>query len=67
MGELVPGKLAYTLDQAAEAVGICKTSLRELIAEGDLVCLKLKGRVLIRRERLEELLLRMEKEQARAA
>ena len=59
-----PSKLAYTLDEAASAVGIGKTSLRELISEGELVSLKLKGRVLIRRQRLEELLLRMEQQQA---
>ena len=60
MVELPAGKLAYNLDEAAAAIGLGKTSVRELITAGSLVAFRLKGRVLIRRERLAELLEREE-------
>ena len=53
---LSPTKLSYTVEEAAEAVGICRTSIREMIADQTLKSLKLKGRRLIRREALIALL-----------
>lgn len=48
-------KLSYTIPEAANALGIGRTSLYELIAEKRLRPFKLCGRTLIPREELERL------------
>lgn len=45
-------KLAYTIQQAADAIGISRSSLYEEIKDGEIVTFRTKGRVLIRHETL---------------
>ena len=51
-----PGKLAYRIDEAAQASGIGRTSLYELIGSGRLKAFKAAGRRLIMRADLEAFL-----------
>jgi excisionase family DNA binding protein len=48
--------LAYSVDEAADLIGVSRRTLYELIAERRLVSLKLRGRRLITRSALERLL-----------
>jgi hypothetical protein len=59
---LPPTKLSYNLKEAVDATGLGETSLRELMNEGALPSFKLKGRRLIKRERLQALIDRAETE-----
>jgi excisionase family DNA binding protein len=51
-----PEKLAFTIAEACAAIGIGKTSIYELIAEGKLKSIQAAGRRLIRRSDLEAFL-----------
>lgn len=45
-------RLLYTSEQAAAALGIGKTTVRKIIAEGKLSIVNVRGRVMIDREEL---------------
>lgn len=49
-------RLAYSVDEAAQALGISRARLYELIADGTIPSVKLGRRRLIRRETLVRLL-----------
>lgn len=49
-------KIAYSVPEAAKAIGVSKSTVWKLIAEGKLTPTKLGHRTLIRREALETLL-----------
>ena len=51
-----PEKLAFTIAEACASIGIGKTSIYELIAEGRLKSILAAGRRLIRRSDLEAFL-----------
>lgn len=55
-----PDALAYGVDEAAHVIGISRTSVYELIAEGRLRSTKLCGRRIITRASLEKLLRELE-------
>jgi excisionase family DNA binding protein len=48
------------LDEAADALGIGKTTLKQLIANGDIPSLKIGKRRLVRRATLEKFIARRE-------
>ena len=49
-------RLAYSVREAAEAIGISETKMRELCLRGEIKSIKLEGRRLVPRWVLEELL-----------
>lgn len=51
-------RLAYTIPEAARALGVSDFKIRSLIETGDLPCSKLARRVLVRKVDLEALLAR---------
>lgn len=51
-----PSKLSYTVDEAASAIGVGRTTLYKLNKIGKLDFIKVQGRTLIRRSDLENLL-----------
>jgi excisionase family DNA binding protein len=51
-----PGTLAYCVDEAASLIGVSRRTLYQLIAERRLNSIKLRGRRLITRSALEQLL-----------
>ena len=53
-----PDKLAYRIPEAVEATGIGRSTLYELIRDGELKTTKIRGRTLIERSELEALLAR---------
>lgn len=59
-GRLPPGekvdRLSYTVNEACTALGIGRTSLYELVKNGELTLVKVAGRSLVRRAELERLL-----------
>ena len=65
--ETEPGKLAYTVSEAAEAIGLSKSTVFEMLKDGRLRGLKLGHRRLIRRSELEAVLDAAEAQTARAA
>ena len=51
--ELPPGsKLAYTVDESAQALGVGTTAIWTMIREGEVVAKKVRGRTVIAREEL---------------
>jgi len=63
--KLSDGKLAYGVDEAAQALGVSFTQVRGWIREGKLRALHVGRRVLIRREVLEEFLRDLEEGRVR--
>ena len=55
MPSLPPDKLAYTLDEAAHALGIGRTTLWKMTKAGEIATFQLHGRTLVRRADLEAL------------
>jgi len=53
---LAPSKLAYTVDEAAHAIGCSKRKVYQLVGEGELQTFKFAGRTLIRADVLREAL-----------
>ncbi len=49
-------KLAYTVDESAQALGVSVTTVWTMIREGDVVAKKVRGRTLIPREELQRVL-----------
>lgn len=49
-------KLCYTIDEAAEAIGVGRTSVYRFARAGELQLSKLEGRTLVTRRALEEFL-----------
>jgi len=49
-------RLAYSIAEAAELIGVSSATIRRLIESRKLPCARLGDRVLIKRESLEELL-----------
>lgn len=49
-------KLAFSVKEAAQAIGVSTFLIREMIAQERLRCVRLNTRILIRREVLEDLL-----------
>ena len=49
-------RLAYSVREAAEAIGISQTKMREMCLQGEVFSLKLNGRRIVPRWALEELL-----------
>lgn len=49
-------KLSYTVDEAAEAVGVSRRTVYTLVKRGELQSFKWAGRTLIRRDVLERAL-----------
>lgn len=52
IAELHPERIAYTIDQAAEAIGIPRNTLRDRVSSGELPAVRRCGRWLIRRDDL---------------
>lgn len=51
--DLPPGsKLAYTVDEAAQALGVGVTTMWTMLREGDVVAKKVRGRTVVPREEL---------------
>jgi excisionase family DNA binding protein len=63
--KLSDGKLAYGVDEAAQALGVSFTQVRGWIREGKLRALRVGRRVLIRREVLEGFLRDLEEGRVR--
>lgn len=55
-GDTRPDALAYSVDEAAELIGVSRRTMYELIAQRRLNSIKLRGRRLITRSALEKLL-----------
>ncbi|MDP9412724.1 MAG: helix-turn-helix domain-containing protein [Pseudomonadota bacterium] len=51
-------KISYTVNEAADACGLGRTTLYKLISEGELTPIKIGARTLIRRVDLEAMLAR---------
>lgn len=49
-------RLAYSIDEAAEALGIGRTLMYELVGAGEIRTVKVRTRRLVRRDELERLL-----------
>lgn len=47
-----PERIAYTIDQAAEAVGLARNTIRDAVSRGELRAVKRCGKWLIKRETL---------------
>lgn len=47
-----PERIAYTIDQAAEAVGLARNTIRDAVSRGELRAVKRCGRWLIKRDSL---------------
>lgn len=55
--DLPPGsKLAYTVDEAAQALGVGTTTMWKMIREGDVVAKKVRGRTVVPREDLQRVI-----------
>lgn len=55
--DLPPGsKLAYTVDEAAPAIGVGRTTVFDMIRTGEVVAKKVRGRTVITREELQRIL-----------
>lgn len=55
--DLPPGsKLAYTVDEAAQALGLSVATIWAMLKVGELEAKKLRGRTLVPREELERVL-----------
>lgn len=55
--ELPPGaKLAYTVDEAAAALGLSAATIWAMLKDGELIAKKVRGRTLVPREELERVL-----------
>jgi excisionase family DNA binding protein len=65
--ETATDKLAYTIPEAAKAVGVCKATIWNRIKDGDLKSFKWSGRTLIRRDVLQAALDRASTPPAEAA
>lgn len=51
--DLPPGsKLAYTVDEAAQALGVGVTTMWTMLREGEVVAKKVRGRTVVPREEL---------------
>ena len=51
--DLPPGaKLAYTVDEAGPAMGVSRTTVFDMIRNGEVVAKKLRGRTIITRDEL---------------
>jgi len=48
--------IAYGVKDSAKLLGVCPGTIRNLIKDGDLPAVRVRDRVLIRREALEKLL-----------
>lgn len=53
---VAPDKLSYTIPEAANAIGIGRTKIYEMIAQKRIKPFKLCGRTLIPRDELERLI-----------
>ena len=49
-------RLAYRVDEVADMLGLAERTIRMYVAAGDLPAIKLRRRLLIRREDLEQFL-----------
>lgn len=47
-----PERIAYTIDQAAEAIGLARNTIRDAVSRGELRAVKRCGKWLIRRDTL---------------
>ena len=47
-----PERIAYTIEQAAEAVGLARNTIRDAVSRGELRAVKRCGRWLIKRDSL---------------
>ena len=55
--DLPPGsKLAYTVDEAAQAIGVSTTTVWTMIREGEVMAKKVRGRTLVPRDELQRVL-----------
>jgi excisionase family DNA binding protein len=55
--ELPPGaKLAYTVDEAGPAIGVSRSTVFEMIRDGEVVAKKVRGRTIIPREELQRII-----------
>lgn len=54
-----PARELLSINDAMEVLGICKNSVRKLIAEGDLKATKLLGRVVIPRSEMDRFLAKL--------
>jgi excisionase family DNA binding protein len=48
--------IAYGVKDSAKLMGVCPGTIRNLIKDGDLLAVRVRDRVLIRKESLEQLL-----------
>ena len=51
--ELLPDRLAYSVEEAAQIVGIGRTLAWQLVRRGEIPSVRVAGRVLVRRRQLE--------------
>lgn len=50
---LNPNKLAYRVDEAADAIGVSRSTIYELVRAGELELGKIAGRSVIKRDQIE--------------
>lgn len=54
---LPPGaKLAYTVDEAGPAMGVSRTTVFDMIRNGEVIAKKLRGRTIITRDELQRVI-----------
>lgn len=53
MGEHPPHKLCYRIDEAANALGVCRSQVYKLAKRGELEVGTMAGRTVVLREKLE--------------
>lgn len=55
--DLPPGsKLAYTVDEAGPAMGLSRTTVFDMIRNGEVIAKKLRGRTIITRDELQRVI-----------
>ena len=55
--DLPPGaKLAYTVDEAGPAMGVSRTTVFDMIRNGEVMAKKLRGRTIITRDELQRVI-----------
>lgn len=55
--DLPPGaKLAYTVDEAGPAMGVSRTTVFDMIRNGEVIAKKLRGRTIITRDELQRVI-----------
>ncbi|QCQ97786.1 helix-turn-helix domain-containing protein [Brevundimonas sp. SGAir0440] len=55
--DLPPGsKLAYTVDEAGSAMGVSRTTVFDMIRNGEVIAKKLRGRTIITRDELQRVI-----------